>query len=70
MENIEIELKLTVAHVNTILKHLDMGVHAEVRQLIDFIAGQAQPQIQVAPQAAPTPAAEEAPATTDGQTVQ
>jgi len=62
MENLEIQLKLTVAHVQSVLKHLDMGVHAEVRQLIDFIVGQTNPQIEsAAPPAPAVPVSEEAP---------
>ena len=56
MENFELELKLTVAHVNAILKHLANGVYAEVADVINLLHGQAKPQIEVA--AAPAPAAE------------
>jgi hypothetical protein len=68
MENLELELKLTVAHVNTVLKHLGAGVYAEVSELIQFIHGQATPQLQAASQAAlsasapATPAADAVPA--------
>lgn len=80
MENLELELKLTVAHVNTVLKHLGAGIYAEVSELIQFIHGQATPQLQAASQAAlsasapATPAADPAPAvdpaSTDGQPAQ
>jgi hypothetical protein len=56
MENLELELKLTVAHVNTVLKHLGAGVYAEVADLIQLLHGQAQPQIQAAAVTAPAPA--------------
>jgi len=46
MENLELELKLTVAHVNTLLKHLGAGVYAEVADLITLLHGQAKPQIE------------------------
>jgi len=48
MENLELELKLTVAHVNTVLKHLGAGVYAEVADLIQILHGQAKPQIESA----------------------
>jgi len=56
MENIELELKLTVAHVNAILKHLGAGAYAEVAEVINLLHGQAKPQIEAA--ATPAPAAE------------
>jgi hypothetical protein len=70
MENLELDLKLTVAHVNTILKHLGAGVYAEVAEIVQMLHGQAQPQIQasttnVAPAAtvdASAPSTEPAPA--------
>ena len=65
MENFELDLKLTVAHVNTVLKHLGAGVYAEVADLINLLHGQAKPQIEsaviapAAPETAPeAPAAE------------
>ena len=48
MENLELELKLTVAHVNTLLKHLGNGAYNEVSELIALLHGQAQPQIVAA----------------------
>lgn len=63
MDNLELDLKLTVAHVNTVLKHLGAGVYAEVVDLITLLHGQAKPQIEsatVAPAAPET--ASEAPA--------
>ena len=48
MENLELELKLTVAHVNAILKHLAAGAYAEVADVIALLHGQAQPQMQAA----------------------
>jgi hypothetical protein len=59
MDNIEIELKLTVAHINAILKHLAAGAYAEVADLIALLHTQAKPQIP-APEAAPAPAVEPA----------
>lgn len=54
MENLELELKLTVAHVNTVLKHLGQGIYSEVAELINLLHGQSAPQVQAA--ANPTPA--------------
>ena len=53
MENIELELKLTVAHVNTVLKHLGQGVYSEVAELINLLHGQSAPQVQAATNPAP-----------------
>jgi len=54
MDNLELELKLTVAHVNTILKHLGAGAYAEVAELVNLLHGQAKPQIETV--ASPAPA--------------
>lgn len=62
MENLELDLKLTVAHVNTVLKHLGAGVYAEVADLINLLHGQAKPQIESAAVASAAP--EAAPETT------
>ena len=64
MENLELDLKLTVSHVNTLLKHLGAGIYSEVAEVIQLLHGQAQPQIQAAAVAAPAvdPAPEAAPA--------
>ena len=59
MENLELELKLTVTHVNTVLKHLGSGVYAEVADLINLLHGQAKPQIESAAVAAPAAIVEE-----------
>jgi len=48
MENLEIELKLTVAHVNMVLKHLSNGVYVEVADLIALLHSQAKPQVETA----------------------
>ena len=61
MENLELELKLTVAHVNTILKHLGSGVYAEVAELVNLLHGQAKPQIESAAAPAPAPTSEPEP---------
>ena len=64
MENLELNFKLTVDHVNTVLKHLGAGVYAEVADLINLLHGQAKPQVEaaaVAPVAA-EPAPENPPA--------
>ena len=53
METLEIELKLTVAHINTILKHLGAGAYAEVSEIVNLLHGQARPQIEQASQPAP-----------------
>jgi hypothetical protein len=60
MDNLELELKLTVAHVNTVLKHLGAGAYAEVAELINLLHGQAKPQIESA--ATPVAPVEEQPA--------
>lgn len=60
MENLELDLKLTVAHVNTILKHLGAGVYAEVSEIIQLLHGQAKPQLETAVQAAPPAVTEDA----------
>jgi len=59
MDNIELELKLTVAHVNAILKHLAKGAYEEVADLVALLHSQAKPQVEAAT-APPTaePAAE------------
>jgi hypothetical protein len=58
MEKLELELKLTVAHVNTILKHLSQGAYAEVSDLITILHGQAKPQVEAAAATEPPPAVE------------
>ena len=60
MDNLELELKLTVSHINTVLKHLSAGVYSEVADLIALLHGQAKPQIETPAQETPpeTPAAE------------
>jgi len=55
MENLELNLKLTVAHINTILKHLGAGAYAEVAELVNLLHAQAKPQVE----AAAVPATEE-----------
>jgi hypothetical protein len=59
MDNLELDLKLTVAHVNAILKHLAQGVYSEVADLIQLLHGQAKPQIESAVSPAPVEAASE-----------
>ena len=53
MENLELDLRLTVSHVNTLLKHLGAGIYSEVAEVIQLLHGQAQPQIQAAAVATP-----------------
>jgi hypothetical protein len=48
MENLELDLKLTVAHVNAILKHLANGAYAEVVDIIAVLHKQAKPQVEAA----------------------
>jgi len=48
MENLELELKLTVAHINTVLKHLAAGAYAEVADIIALLHAQAKPQVDTA----------------------
>lgn len=61
MDNLELELKLTVAHVNTVLKHLANGVYAEVAELIALLHTQAKPQVD----STASEPANDAPAATD-----
>jgi len=51
MDNTKVMLNLTVAQVNTILKHLGSGPYVEVVDIINEIRSQAVPQIaqEVAP---------------------
>ena len=59
MDNIELELKLTVAHVNAILKHLAKGAYEEVADLVALLHSQAKPQVEAATALKPAePAAE------------
>jgi len=53
LENLELDLRLTVSHVNTLLKHLGAGIYSEVAEVIQLLHGQAQPQIQAAAVAPP-----------------
>ena len=59
MDNLELDLKLTGAHVNAILKHLAQGVYSEVADLINHLHSQSVPQVQAATN--PAPAVEEKP---------
>jgi len=73
MDNLELDFRLTVAHVNTLLKHLGNGIYSEVAEVIQLLHGQAKPQIESAatatppvpqyPTTDPAPAPEAAPAT-------
>lgn len=45
MENTEVTLRLTVAQVNTLLKHLGNGIYLEVNDIINQIRVQVVPQI-------------------------
>jgi hypothetical protein len=53
MDNLELELKLTVAHVNAILKHLAKGAYEEVSEVIAALHSQAKPQVEAATVAKP-----------------
>jgi hypothetical protein len=56
MENLELDLKLTVTHINILLKHLGAGAYAEVADLVNILHSQAKPQIAAATVASePTP---------------
>lgn len=46
MENKELNLKLTVAQVNTILKHLGQGIYSEVVEVINNLHTQSVAQLQ------------------------
>lgn len=50
MDNISIDLKLTVAQVNNILAHLSRGAFSDVASLIEEIRQQAAPQVATAQQ--------------------
>jgi len=52
LEKIEVEVKLTVAHVNTILSHLAKGAYNEVADLIAHLRGQVVPQVASAQKSA------------------
>ena len=52
MDNLVIDLKLTVAQVNIILGHLGRGAFADVASVIEEIRKQATPQVSSAQQAA------------------
>lgn len=43
-----IQLQFTIEQLNVILRHLDQGAHGAVRQLIDYIIGEANRQQQEA----------------------
>lgn len=45
MENMTIDLKLTVAQINVILGHLGRGAYLEVQPVVDEIRNQAAPQL-------------------------
>lgn len=45
MDEVTIEIKLTVAQVNVILNHLGRGVYNDVFAVIDSIRNQAVPQL-------------------------
>ena len=53
MDKLELELKLTVAHVNAILKHLAKGAYEEVSEVIAALHSQAKPQVEAATVAKP-----------------
>ena len=61
MENLELNFKLTVANINTILKHLGAGAYAEVAELVTIIHGQAKPQVEAAASAPATAPVEDNP---------
>ena len=48
MDNMLIELKLTVAQINVILNHLGRGAYVEVQPIVDDIRAQATPQLAIA----------------------
>ena len=48
MENLKINLELTVAHVNAVLKYLAKGAYEEVTEVIASIHSQAKPQVESA----------------------
>lgn len=50
MDNVSIDLKLTVAQVNIILAHLGRGAFSDVAAVIEEIRKQAAPQVANAQQ--------------------
>ena len=50
MDNLILDLKLTVAQVNIILSHLGRGSYIEVQPVVDEIRNQATPQLANAQQ--------------------
>lgn len=46
MENLELDLKLSVAQINIVLKYLGAGAYAEVAELIAAIHEQSKPQLE------------------------
>jgi len=60
MDNFEVELKLTVAHVKAILKHLGANISTEL-ETINLLQNQTNSQLQAATtpiESVPAPAAE------------
>lgn len=49
MDNVVIDLKLTVAQINVILNALARGAYIEVQPIVDEIRAQAAPQLASAP---------------------
>ena len=49
MDNVVIDLKLTVAQINVILNSLARGAYIEVQPIVDEIRAQAAPQLASAP---------------------
>lgn len=45
MDEVTVDIKLTVAQVNVILNHLGRGVYNDVVAVIDLIRSQAVPQL-------------------------
>ena len=54
MENLELDVKLTVNQINTILKYLGAGTYTEVADLITSLHAQARPQLDQASLNQPT----------------
>lgn len=63
MNDQAITLSFSLEQINVILRHLDAGAHAQVRQLIDLIIAETNAQQQA--RMAPAPATEESAGGTD-----
>ena len=59
MDNLKLDLELTVAQVNVILKYIGKGVYEEVADVIAVIHAQAKGQLELAASSSAEQTAEE-----------